>query len=508
MSNIIKEDPIHSNEFNPIEDIYELSYNSSRTVQPSYNIYNNKKSDFLLTGFLNVKDQYDGRLIYDNKKDSFGLGFDFSTVNPFAYDKITFSYFGIGGDSGIKKEIINLNAKKLGLNGHVPIVEDIVGSLESFNNVGLENAGVVNLPQDYRQTHCQGLLGGLNHLKHKNQNLEISFAIGGPEFSQPFHNLVKNLSSRIEFTQGVLDVLMRFPMFSSVEIDWRVNENNTPTTKEDCEALVLLVTELKKEFNDNGLHNIQVNLVVPGTIEDLKKYNFSNLINAGVDNFYVLTLNYFKPLSNEQPTKICHGSNLLSPPTVTKNKINSKIQQKRNKNIMVKNSIDSTVHYLLDCGVPSRKINIAYSTFGVAACDTKIKQFDIHKPLKGKFKHHKQIIGTFDPSIISYNDILTHYLYKEENGYQLFNDRDTKSDFLYNSQNKVFITLDTAKSVREKAEYVRQNRLGGLFNTNLAYDASGLLVNASKEGLGLQIEKETIDMSMVYLNGKDHININ
>ncbi len=72
--------------------------------------------------------------------------------------------------------------------------------------------------------------------------------------------------------------------------------------------------------------------------------------------------------------------------------------------------------------------------------------------------------------------------------------------FLYNPESKLFMSLDTPRTVKAKGEYAASPGLGGLFTRTIDHD-NGVLVNAAREGLGYEIASEVIDMDPFYFEG-------
>lgn len=74
------------------------------------------------------------------------------------------------------------------------------------------------------------------------------------------------------------------------------------------------------------------------------------------------------------------------------------------------------------------------------------------------------------------------------------------ADFLYNPQSKLFMSLDTPRSVKAKGEYAAKHNLGGLFTWTIDQD-NGVLLNAAREGLGYEVQTQVVDMAPFYFSG-------
>ncbi|EGC37422.1 hypothetical protein DICPUDRAFT_149996 [Dictyostelium purpureum] len=461
-------------DFNSEEELHKLSFTSSRVVNQLYNSY--LPNEYKVTGFIQNTAQFDGRL---NNTETWGEGFDLATVNPYAYDKLVFCYFGLVGDQGVKKHVIEKSANDLMMfdNKYTPVPNDSFGACQSFTNVGFEGWNDVALPEKYNQRQCQGLLGGLRMMKEKNPELKLEMAIGGWSFSQPFHHMVKTEGNRSMFIDGVKDILHRFPMFDSILIDWEYpcshGDVNNEYSPEDCENYCKLIQELRMKLPQ---FYGDINVTLPATIDQLSKINAKNLMLNGASNIYLLTLDYFGGWCSE----LKHDSSLVCA--------------------------QQAVDYLIGVnGVNPKSIHIGYRTGSKNAIDTEILSWS---PLKGKFKAtfnskgNPKVVGTFESAVSTFNDIMYNYIDFESgkpmNGFKLHYDPVSKAEFLYNQKTKLFMSIETPKSVKSKAEFVREKGLGGLFNQSISADASGLLLNAARDGFGNKMQSTKINMEKCY----------
>ncbi|EGC34625.1 hypothetical protein DICPUDRAFT_88230 [Dictyostelium purpureum] len=485
--NIIRTDPLSKDIcFDARSETTNKSFVSTRVANSMYNTYSGTTSDLRITGMVSTSSQYDGRL--DNKTDpsTLGEGFDLNTLTvPNMYNRVAFGSFAITGDQGIKKDIILKATKEMCYSkNNLPVVYDVWGSTQSARNVGIDKPKEVTMPRDFSEEKVNGLLGGLERLKSRSKergvgDMRLTMTVGGWQFSNPFHQMVRDEKTRCDFTDGILDVLKRFPMFDELIVDWEYPGSCDPQqgnqfSEDDTKFYSFLLKETREKMDKCDLGRIELNITLPGTVDQLKRIDVRKITESGVRNIYLLTNNYF---GDWKERELDHISSI--------------------------NHIKPAVEHLLSLGVNSKCIHIEYSTHSRNVTNAKIES---PCPLKGTFeKTDKMIVGTFESGVSSFNDILVNYLDitsgKGKNGFQLYTDTRCDADFLYNHQSKVFISLDTPRTVRAKGDYVREKKLGGLFNLSISYDASGLLLNAACEGLGLKVEKQTIDMSKLYYKG-------
>ncbi|EGC36369.1 hypothetical protein DICPUDRAFT_91849 [Dictyostelium purpureum] len=468
------------NNFDTSSEDSKFSYTSARVGKPLYNTY--EKNDFKVFGYYNGACQYDARLDGSEESDRAGRGRDLMNINPDAYDKIIIGFCGIVGDQGENKEAIKRAAQEFNKKDNEPTFIDSWGYLLSYCNVGFDGWLSSDVLESFSQNKCQGLLGGLRKLKEKNPNLVISLSIGGRELSQPFHELVKSSEKRTTFANGVADILKRFPMIGEIDLDWEYPGGDGGS--EDPQNYAELIKKVKSTLSSNSRDDVKISIAAAGDIDKIKAANIPLLMEAGVSYIKIMTFDFFgTPWSDS----LAHHTNLKSNP-----------QDKKSY------GIDVVVNYLIkELNVPSKSLFIGFAAYSRNAKNAEISS---SSPLSGNCSPHEgTTIGTFESGVTEYYDILYNYLdlnsKSGKNGFSLYTDKVGDADFLYNPRSRVFMSIDTPRSVKSKGEYVVRNNLGGLFTYTIDQD-HGLLLNAAREGLGNVITKKEVDMSEYYFNGR------
>ncbi len=67
--------------------------------------------------------------------------------------------------------------------------------------------------------------------------------------------------------------------------------------------------------------------------------------------------------------------------------------------------------------------------------------------------------------------------YTEAQGYIAGYDDKAEAPYLWNAEKQVFISYDDSRSVKAKADWVKQNKLAGLFVWDLSGDENNELMN-------------------------------
>lgn len=476
--------------FNPAKEDSAFSYTSARVAKPVYNKYKSSTTKPKVFGYYTDWSQYDGRLQGDNSKDNRGRGYDLSNVSPTAYDKIIVGFVGVTGFhkvDGQSRDVVAEGAALCGKVKYEPTFLDPWGDFQSYINVGHTESGWDVEPTTVTQANTKGLLGGLRDLqakaKQQGHELALSMSIGGWTMSNGFHETAASEEARKVFAKGVVKLFKQFPMFSEVDIDWEypnAEGAGNPCGPEDGENYALLIAELRKQLDSASLSNVKISIASSAVVKTFGYSNVKALLNAGLYGINLMTYDFFGTPWAETVT---HHTNLKA------------IEQDGW-------AVDTIVEHLLSEGFPADRINIGYA--GYTRNGRKV-ELESLSPLKGTYDAGTgTTVGTFESGTNEWYDVIYNYLdlenQKGRNGFNVYTDQVADADYLYSPESKVFMSLDTPRSVKAKGEYAAKLGLGGMFTWTIDQD-NGVLVNAAREGLGYEIASEVIDMDPFYFEG-------
>jgi len=443
--------------FNPAKEVSAYSYTSARVAKPVYNQYKSSTAKPKVFGYYTDWSQYDGRLQGDDSKDNRGRGYDLTNVAPTAYDKIIVGFVGVTGFhkvDGMYRDVVAEGAEQCGKVKYEPTFLDPWGDFQSYVNVGHSVSGWDVDPKTVTQANAKGLLGGLRDLqakaKQQGHDLVLSMSIGGWTMSNGFHETAASDSARKTFAKGVVKLFKQFPMFSEVDIDWEypnAEGAGNPYGPEDGENYALLIGELRKQLDSAGLSNVKISIASSAVV---KTFDYSNVKALEEGGWAVNTI----------------------------------------------------VDHLLAEGFPSDRINIGYAAYSRNGRNAELESLS---PLKGTYNPGTgTTVGTFESGTTEWYDTIYNYLdlenQKGRNGFNVYTDQVANADYLYNPESKLFMSLDTPRTVKAKGEYAASLGLGALFTWTIDQD-NGVLVNAAREGLGYEMASEVIDMEPFYFEG-------
>ncbi|HDH0775619.1 TPA: chitinase, partial [Klebsiella oxytoca] len=229
-----------------------------------------------------------------------------------------------------------------------------------------------------------------------------------------------------------------------------------------------------------GLSNVKISIASSAVVKTFDYSNVKALLQAGLYGINVMTYDFFGTPWAETLT---HHTNL---------------------NALEEGgwAVNTIVDHLLAEGFPADRINIGYAGYTRNGRSVELESLS---PLKGSYNPGTgTTTGTFESGTTEWYDVIYNYLdlenQKGRNGFNVYTDQVANADYLYNPESKLFMSLDTPRSVKAKGEYAAKLGLGGMFTWTIDQD-NGVLVNAAREGLGYEMASEVIDMEPFYFEG-------
>lgn len=477
-----------ANGFDPATSDDKISYTSARVAKPVYNKYKKSTTKPKVFGYYTDWSQYDSRLQGDMSQP--GRGYDLTKVSPTAYDKLILGFVGITGFRKIDTEQRDVVAEAAALCGKVkyePTFLDPWGDFQSYINLGFDTSGWDVDPKTVTQANAKGMLGALRDMQAKakaaGHTLALSMSIGGWSMSNGFHETAASDSSRKIFAKGVVKLFKQFPMFSEVDIDWEYPNNEgagNPFGPEDGANYALLIAEVRKQLDSAGLSNVKISIAASAVTTIFDYAKVKDLMAAGLYGINLMTYDFF---GTPWAETLGHHTN-------------RKALEEGGW------AVETIVDHLLAEGFPADRINIGYAGYTRNARQAEIESLS---PLKGSYNPGAgKTTGSFESGTSEWYDVIYSYLdlenQKGRNGFNVYTDQVADADYLYNPESKLFLSLDTPRTVKAKGEYAAKLGLGGVFTWTIDQD-NGVLVNAVREGLGYEIESEVIDMEPFYFEG-------
>lgn len=118
-------------------------------------------------------------------------------------------------------------------------------------------------------------------------------------------------------------------------------------------------------------------------------------------------------------------------------------------------AVETIVDHLLAEGFSADRINIGYAGYTRNARQVEIESLS---PLKGSYNPGTgDTTGSFESGTSEWYDVIYSYLdlenQKGRNGFNVYTDQVADADYLYSPESKLFLSLDTPRTVKAKGEY-------------------------------------------------------
>lgn len=398
------------------------------------------------------------------------------------YDTVLLSFFGLCGtkvgDPGVVGGVDGLNksCSKYGLDKFELSMTDEYADIEKiFPNMGMSWKPDLA----WLSPEPNGLLGVMKKL-HEEKGTRVGISIFGWSLSNIASDAVKP-ENRNTFINSLIGFIQAYPFIGQLDIDWEYPgiqgaSENVFDPINDARNYREFIYDLRSRLNGINRSDVIIGIASGAPRDKIDAAELKSLVDSGVDSIHLMTYDF----SGQWDKSLNHHTNLYSP-------------------YVHQLSSDEAIQYMIkNLGIPSRNIHLGYANYSRNAIVNDISSFS---PILGDFTPQADTIGTFESGVSAINDLFENYIYISDdskvtgkNGFKLYTDKAANADYLYNEDNKLFISTDTPRSVYSKARYVSEHNLGGIFTWMADHD-EGLMLNAAKEGLGYHPIKQVFNMN-------------
>ena len=398
------------------------------------------------------------------------------------YDTVLLSFFGLcgtevgdlgvtGGVDGLKKSCEKYNLDKFELS----MTDDYADLEKVFPEMGMSWKPDLT----WLSPEPNGLLGVMKKL-HEDKGTRVGISIFGWSLSNIASDAVKP-ENRSIFIASLVGFVKAYPFIGQLDIDWEYPgiqgaSENVFDPVNDARNYREFIAELRLALNKINRDDIVLGIASGAPHDKIDAAKLKSLVEVGVDNIHLMTYDF----SGQWDKSLSHHTNLFSTYPYSW-------------------SADRAIQYMInDLDIPSKNIQLGYANYSRNALSDSISRFS---PLLGQFTPQANTVGTFEATVTTVNDLFTNYVNVDQhskmtgiNGFKLYTDKSANADYLYNDKSKLFMSIDTPRTVYSKAKYVLKHDLGGIFTWMADHD-EGLMLNAAREGLGYQPINQVFDMS-------------
>ena len=283
----------------------------------------------------------------------------------------------------------------------------------------------------------------LNGLKKRNPDLKILISIGGWSWSKHFSDAVLTDSSRKLFAVSAVNIIRDYHL-DGVDIDWEYpnmpGDGNT-YRPEDKHHYTLMFEALRTELDalENQTALPCLLTTAAGGFPAFVKNTEMDKVQLYLDYINLMTYDY----SWGDPG---HHTNLYHA-----------------KNFDRENSADKAIKTFLAAGVPAGKLVMGLAFYG--------RGWVVESLDNDGF--HQKIVSSFSGGGYTYlKDSLVN-----QKGFISYWDDKAKAPYLLHATDKKIISYDDERSVKEKADYVKKQKLGGVMFWEYSDDPKGYLLN-------------------------------
>jgi len=300
----------------------------------------------------------------------------------------------------------------------------------------------------------------LREFKQRYPHVKVLISFGGWGGSKYFSDAAASAESRARFIESTLAIFVRpYPgVFDGVDLDWEYPTGGgmagNAARPEDRENLTALVTEFRRALDAEPSQpggRYLITAATPAGPAQLRKYEMAKLAQL-MDFINVMTYDYHTGGSTAH-----FNAPLASGPDDPSPNLN----------------IKATVAAYLAAGVPAAKLVVGVPFYGYG-------YWPVPDTAHGRFQPILRDTLQDSASAVArpkWTGAVRYYQIREvlNDGFTRYFDDVARVPWLYNPATRVWITYDDAESIGEKADYARQNGLGGLMFWELSGDDGSLL---------------------------------
>jgi GH18 family chitinase len=285
----------------------------------------------------------------------------------------------------------------------------------------------------------------LHALKAKNPRLKIILSVGGWG-ADGFSDAALTDESRAKFGESAVALVKRYAL-DGIDLDWEYPGDPGPGIKfrpEDKGNFTLMLKTMREHLHR---HDPRLTLSIADSAGNYFKRTEMDRLHVYLDWINIMTYDF----SGSWTKTTGHHSGLY-PNDATRAV-----------------SVASFVKQHLDAGIPSHKLVVGVPFYGRGWMGVTPVNNGLHQPWEGPVIEY------------SYARLAADFI--DQQGYQRCWDAEAMQPYLWNPDLATFITYDDPVSLREKAEYVRKHRLGGIMYWEHSHDPEERLLDAVKAGL-------------------------
>jgi chitinase len=295
----------------------------------------------------------------------------------------------------------------------------------------------------------------LNQAKNRNPNLKILISVGGWTWSGQFSDMALTKVSRKKFIDSAIRFITRHNL-DGIDLDWEYPNligNGNIYRQGDTKNFTLLLKELRNALEELGKKGDKHYLltIAAGAFDDYIANTEMERVQEYLDFVNIMTYDQYVASAD---TISGHHAPLFTNPRDPK-----------------QNSADASIRKFIQVGVPAEKIVMGVPFYGRSWEVVSSEDHGLYQqggPVKKRIRS-------------SFNYLKPHL--ENQNGFTRYWDTTASAPFLFNEEEKIFITYDDEESLKEKCKYIKEHMLRGAMFWEYQSDYQLRLVQALYDGL-------------------------
>lgn len=298
-------------------------------------------------------------------------------------------------------------------------------------------------------------LKSLLALKKQNPELKVIVSVGGWE-AEGFSDAALTEASRSTFAQSAVE-LLRSHAVDGIDLDWEYPGQGIAGIKyrtEDKQNFTLLLKALRARLDaasdaEGRTGSNRYTLSIASADREYFNHTEMSRLHVFLDWLNIMSYDFFNSLTSTTG----HHAGLYA----------SEFAAPSDRNA------DASVRQHVAAGIPPDKLVLGVAFYGRGYTGVQPMNKGLHQPY-GRYEGDH-----------SYAELKDKFIGRQ--GFVRHWDERAKAPFLWDGAAKTFITYDDPQSIRAKADYVRDNRLGGMMFWELSQDRNDELLDMIVESL-------------------------
>lgn len=305
----------------------------------------------------------------------------------------------------------------------------------------------------------KGNFGQLMAIKKAYPHLRVLPSIGGWTLSDPFYYL-HDADKRRVFVDSAREFLQTWKFFDGLDVDWEFpgGKGANPLlgdAERDRDTYTLLLAELRAMLDDlqaRTNRTYELTSAIGAGDDKIAAVDYA-IAHRSLDRIFLMTYDFKGAWSYSD---LGHQTGLYAPAWRPDERYTA----------------DFAVQRLLEQQVPPAKIVLGVAMYGRGW--TGVRDYSDDNPFTGVAAG--PVAGTWEDGVVDYRRIVLDTRYTHHY------DATAKAAYAFAAATGDLISFDNVRSVLDKAVYVQEHNLGGLFAWEIDAD-NGDLLNSMQKGL-------------------------